>query len=118
MTNWEIYINELVDCSVLSYRNQYDNIVNEITKCFCFGFISLERRYELLSYLEDAKRKQEYEDKVFHEQRLFEIRLNQEKILREKEMKELLKLADDEYRKKFEKKGRGRPKKIVKKIAE
>lgn len=109
MTNWEIYIHELIDTSILTYRNQYDIVVNEITRCFCFGFISYERRYELLSYLEQMKKKQEHDEKVFHEQRMFEIRENQRKIREQMEIKEILKKADDEYRRKYEKKGRGRP---------
>lgn len=110
MTNWEIYILELIEESVLSYRTQYDNVVEEITKCFCYGFITLNRRYELLSYLDDSRKEQEYNDKVYHEQRLYDIRAKQDKIREQREIAEVLSHADNLYKKSVAN-PRGRPRK-------
>lgn len=115
LSNWEKYIFELMEVTNLSSASSYQAVVNEIKQCYCFGFIDDIRRKELLYYLQEIKEKKAYEDKIAHEQRMYEIALGHEKIHQQKEVKSLLIKADNDYNKKYVdnnlKRPKGRPRK-------
>lgn len=104
--NWEEFILDSIDKLMFDDRKSIEVIKTEIKHCYCFEFIEKKRYDELLLLLEERRIKVIQERALMHEQRMFEIRENQKRLLEQKERRELLIKADDEWRKNNVRRGR------------
>ncbi len=109
MRNWEKYI---YDC-MGKLGNMIANITekeirDEIVKCYCFEFIDRTRYEELISELDEKIIQVEGERQLRHEQYMYENDLRLKKRQEQEEIKNVFICADDEYKRKSQK--RGRPK--------
>lgn len=104
--NWEEFILSSIDALDSDDRQKILAIQTEIKQCYCFEFIERQRYDELLLLIEERRKFVIRRNELYHEQRMFEIRENRKKLEEQAEIKEVLRIADDEWRKANVRRGR------------
>ena len=98
MRNWEILIYEKIDKMMHGDDSEVSDITSEIMNAYRFEFIDTVTKDYMLDMLQERKQYIRKFKDLAHRQAMYDIQLNQQKILEKRHVSELLKKADDEWR--------------------
>lgn len=112
MRNWEKLIYSMIDGLLSDERTEIQRIEQEILNAYRFEFIDDDTKDFMLDYLHSSALRIGQFREIQHEQRMYDLALNQERLKRQNEAIELLKKADDEWVSKNVKKGRPRSERV------